>query len=181
MRKKISFSQDQGGAAAVEFALVASMLLMTILFVLSAGLMLYLNQAMDYAAYKASRQIMVGNAQKAAATQSTFAATYVCPYLPAALSCSNLTVNVYTITEASQPAGYYTLVNSNQTSLVIPSLTGTTNFSLGTQGSYEYVQLVYPITFLPAAFVALFGNSITYNGSQAALIVSTAAFRNEQY
>ena len=91
-------------------------------------------------------------------------------------------VNIQTATEAAQPGGYYAYVTSNQSGLIIPTLSNaSTQYSLGAQGSYEYLQVIYPITFMPTIFATMFGGGATYNGSPAFLAISTAAFRNEQY
>lgn len=174
--------RDTRGAAAVEFALVGSMLVLTIVFIMMLGLLLYLGQALDRATDLASRQIMIGAVQKAGMNQSTFRSSVLCPALPSAINCNDVIVNVQTVTEAAQPTGYYALVNAGQTGLIIPSLSNTgAQFSPGAQGSYVYVQVIYPITILPAFMTSLLGSGATYNGAPAYLAISTAAFRNEQY
>lgn len=144
------------------------------------SVILYYNQALDYATNRAARQIMIGAAQGAGTTQAAFQ-TQVCSYLPTAFSCADVIVNVQTATEAAQPGGYYSYVNSSQTALVIPTLSNASaQFSPGQQGSYEYIQVIYPITFIPKMFASILGGA-TYQGSPAYLAVSTAAFRNEQF
>lgn len=172
---------DRRGAAAVEFAIVSGALLTTIIFIMTIGLLLYTGQALDRATAVAARQIMTGSVQKQVLSQSAFLTSVVCPALPAVFTCSNVIVNVQTLQEAAQPNGYYTFANSNQTGLIIPTLSNTAaQFNPGTQGSYVYVQIIYPMTMLPSFMAGLFG-SATYNGAPAYLNVSTAAFRNEQY
>ncbi len=182
MRQSKPFHRDQRGSTAVEFALISGMLILSILFIMAIGVYLYFSQALDYATSKAARQIMIGAAQTAAVPQSTFASTYLCPYLPVALSCANVFVNVQTATEAAGPGGYYVYVTSSQSGLIIPPLSSSSmQYSLGAQGSYEYLQVLYPITFLPSFVTNLMSNGVVYNGAPAVLLVSTAAFRNEQY
>jgi Flp pilus assembly protein TadG len=176
------FAHDARAAAAVEFAIVSTALILMVVFVLALGLLLYFGQALDRATAVAARQIMIGAVQKANMTQSAFRTSVVCPALPAAMNCGDVIVNVQTIAKAAQPNGYYGLVNSNQTALLIPQLSNASaQFSPGTQGSYVYLQVIYPITFLPAFMSRLFATSATYNGTPAYLTVATAAFRNEQY
>lgn len=154
------------------------MLIPVLLFVMIAGLILYMNQALDYATSKASRQIMTGAAS--GMSQSAFQAL-VCSYLPAAFSCANVIVNVQTVTQGSQPGGYYAYATSNQSWLIVPTLSNASaQYSPGQAGSYEYVQAVYPITFIPSLLSSFLGGA-AYQGSSAYLVVSTAAFRNEQY
>ncbi len=77
---------------------------------------------------------------------------------------------------------YYTYVNSDQSGLKIPPLTpGSGQFTLGTQGQYQYLQVIYPVTFLPSFLTSLIATQATYQGKPAYLIISTAAFRVEQY
>lgn len=177
-----AFFADRRGAAAVEFAIVGSTFIVVLVITLFLLLMMFLSQSLDYATAKAARQIMTGAVQTGALTQSAFRTNVVCAYLPAAFKCSDVIVNVQTVTEASQPGGYYALVNAGQTGLIIPTLSNaSTQFDLGVQGSYVYLQVMYPLTQLPAVFVNIFSPNVTYNGNSAYVLVSTMAFRNEQY
>lgn len=172
----------EGGAAAVEFALVSGALITAILFVLSVGVLLYLSQALDRATDIAARQIMTGAVQKQSLSQTSFRTSVVCPALPAVFNCDNVIVNVQTVTKAAQPSGYYAFVNGTQTALIMPALSNSTaQFSLGNQGDYVYLQIVYPLVFLPNFIINAMGITTTFNGSPAYLSVSTSAFRNEQY
>jgi len=177
-------SIDRRGAAAVEFALVSSMLICTILFIMMVGLILYMNQALDYATSKAARQVMTGSVQKNGTNQSDFRTQVLCPYLPTAMSCNNVIVNVQSLAVAAQPGQpgwYYSFVRSDLRGLTIPTLANSgAQYDAGVQQSFVYMQVVYPITFLPGFLAKIMGGA-TYNGSPAYLAVSTAAFRNEQY
>lgn len=172
---------DRRGAAAVEFAIVSGALITSIVFIMMVGVLLYIGQALDQATNIAGRQIMTGSVQKQALSQSSFQNTVLCPALPSLFKCSNVIISVQTFQEGQQPNGYYQFVNSNQTSLIMPTLSISANpFNPGTQGSYVYMQVVYPITFLPSFMAPLFATS-TYNGSSAYLSTSTTTFRNEQF
>ena len=158
------------------------MLIMTIIFVLMVGLLLFMGQTLDRATDIAARQIMTGAAQKAALSQTAFRTSVVCPALPTVFNCNNVIVNVQTVVEKAQPAGYYSFVNSNQTALNVPTLSNASGqYDLGVQGSYVYLQIIYPITGLPTFMASTFGANTTFNGMPAYLSISTAAFRNEQY
>ncbi len=161
---------------------MGSALLLTIVFIMMGGYLLYIGQALDRATAVAARQIMIGAVQKANMSQSSFVSGILCPALPLAINCNNVIVNVQTVAEAAGPAGYYALVNANQTALIVPPLSNASaTFTPGTQGLYVYMQAVYPVTFLPAFLAKLLGAGATYNGAAAYLVTSTAAFRNEQY
>ncbi|MGU3664597.1 TadE/TadG family type IV pilus assembly protein [Methylobacterium sp. A49B] len=174
------YTRDRKGAAAVEFALVAAMLIMTILFVMTVALILFINQSLDYAATRASRQIMTGAAQASTMDQAGFR-TVLCGYLPSMVKCSNVVINLYVVPTGTSPSGYYSYVKSDMSGLQMPPLTpGSGQYTLGSRGAYQFLLVVYPITFLPAAFASILGGA-TYNGSPAFLTVSTAAFRNELF
>lgn len=174
--------QDTQGAVAVEFAIVSTMLICSILFVMAAGLILYIGQSLDYATSKAARQIMTGYVQKNGIDQTAFRTQILCSYLPKAINCGDVIVNVQTLKEASKPAGYYAFVKNDQSGLLIPSLSNSSaQFDVGIQASYVYLQVIYPVTFLPSFLSNILSGGATYNQAPAYLAVSTAAFRNEQY
>ena len=175
------YLHDRRGAAAVEFALVAGMLILTILFVMTVAMILFVNQAVDYATTRASRQIMTGAAQAKALDQAGFR-TALCGYLPAMVNCANVVINLYTVPTGTSPSGYYSYVKPDVSGLLMPPLTpGSGQYTLGPRGAYQYLLVVYPITFIPAAFARTLGGSATFNGAPAFLAVSTAAFRNELF
>ncbi len=174
-----NFKSDNKGATAVEFALVSSFMILTMLFILIVSLILYMNQALDNATGRAARQIMIGSVQASALSQSDFRTKMICANLPSAFDCSKVIVNLQSTTPA---AGYYQYVRADQGGLVMPTLsTDTGQYSPGSQQTYEYLQVIYPVTFLPNAFAAMLSGGATYNGTPAYLVVATAAFRNEQY
>lgn len=181
MRVLRTFAQDRRGAAAIEFAIVAMMLILSILFIMTVGLILYLNQALDYATNKAARQIMIGSAQSGGLGQGAFK-TSLCGFLPSVFNCSDVIVNLYVIQPGSNPSGYYNYVASDMSGLTIPTLSGSSGqYTLGSQGQYQYLQVIYPLRFLPKAFATMLSGGVTYNGQAAYLAISTAAFRNEQF
>ena len=182
MGHKRDFFRDSSGATAVEFAFVSSFFIFTILFIMTVSLIIYYNLALDFATGKAARQIMTGSVQKQSLAQPAFVSSILCPYLPAAMACGDVIVNVYTIAEAAGPQGYYAYANSGTTALTTPTLSNANaTFSPGTQQSFEYVQVVYPVTLLPSFIASLIGGGATYKGAPAFVITSTAAFKNEQY
>lgn len=165
----------------MEFALVGSAFIMTTLFVMVVGVIFYIGEVIDYATSAAARDILTGTAQANSATVATFTQS-VCNRLPAGITCGNLVVNLYVVPEATQPAGYYAFVKADQSGLLTPALTpGSGQFTLGKRGDYQYLQVVYPITFMPSAFAAMLSGGATFNGKPAFLATATAAFRNELF
>ncbi|TNC15265.1 pilus assembly protein [Methylobacterium terricola] len=180
MRSLPNLIRDEKGSTTVEFALVGMMFIATLLFTMVVAEIMYFNQKLDYAIEQASRQVIVGNAQKMnpQPTLATFTQA-LCALLPPAVSCGDLIVNLYVVDPGS---GYYGYVKSDQSGLKLPALTpGNGQFTLGTQGQYQYLQVIYPITFLPSALTSWLDASVTYKDKPAYLLISTAAFRVEQY
>ncbi|MCF4126854.1 TadE/TadG family type IV pilus assembly protein [Methylobacterium sp. SyP6R] len=170
--------RDDKGSTTVEFALVGLMFIMALLFTMGVAQTLYYNQKLDFAVEKAARDIIVGNSQKSnpPPTLAAFTQT-LCAILPSSISCDDLIVNLYVVN-----GSYYSYVNSDQSGLSIPNLTpGSGQFTLGTQGQYQYLQVIYPVTFLPSFVTNLIASQATYKGQPAYLMISTAAFRVEQY
>ena len=172
--------RDDKGSTTVEFALVGLMFIVTLLFTMGLAQILYYNQKMDFAVAKAAREIIVGNAQKKnlpPALAVAAAKTTLGGDLPSAISCDDLIINLYVV-----DSSYYNYINSDQSGLAIPTLTpGIGQFTLGTQGQYQYLQVIYPITFLPSFITEMIATQATYKGKPAYLMISTAAFRVEQY
>ena len=155
---------------------------MTLLFVLYVSLILYYNIAIGFATTKAARSIMTGFVQQNNYAQADYQTKIVCASMSAFFNCSNVIVNLQTVAEAQQPAGYYSYVNSNQTALLVSNLTNSTaTYSPGLPCQYEYLQIVYPITFMPQIFAGMLSGGNTYQGSPAYLAIGTAAFRNEEF
>ncbi|MCJ2123639.1 TadE/TadG family type IV pilus assembly protein [Methylobacterium sp. J-077] len=172
---------DRRGAAAVEFALVAMLFILVVLFIMTVATILFINQALDYATSRAARQILTGAAQASALDQAGFR-TSLCQNLPASLKCSNLVINLYVVPTGTSPSSYYNYVKSDLSGLVIPPLTPSSGqYTLGTRGQFQYLQVIYPITFLPSVFASMLGSGATFNGAPAYLTISTAAFRNELF
>lgn len=181
MSRLLQFYRATSGAAAVEFALVGSMFIMTMMFVMIIGLIFYIGEAVEYATTAAARDILTGTAQANSATVGTFTQS-VCNRLPAAISCGNLVINLYVVPQAAQPSGYYSYVKSDLSGLTIPPLSpGSGQFTLGSRGQYQYLQVIYPITFLPSGLASMLSNGVTFNGKPAYLAIATTAFRNELF
>lgn len=181
MRTVKQYLYDERGATAVEFAIVSLIAILVIVFILSAALVLYLNQVLDYATAQASRQIITGSAQAQSMGSSAFR-TSLCSYLPKPIFCENIVINLYVVPKAGGPAGYYTFVKPDKSGLLIPDLSsGSGNYTLGVRGDFQYLQVIYPITLPTVAVISWLSGGTVYRGAPAYLAVSSAAFRNEQF
>ncbi len=177
MRRMASLFRDDKGSTAVEFALVGLMFLTALLFTMFIAQILYFNQKLDFAVDKASRDIIVGNAQKTSPRR---------PWRRSPRPSAAAAVDVLLQRPHRQPVrrerDLLHLRQFRSERSQYPALTpGSGQFTLGTQGQYQYLQVIYPVTFLPSFLTSLIATQATYQGKPAYLIISTAAFRVEQY
>lgn len=182
---RLCFITDRRGATAVEFGLILAPFFFTLAGITESGLDFYIRNSLDNATQSVARQIMTGSVQgmKVNSVQinaTQFRTNVVCPLLPAALSCSNVIVNIQTFAEGMSPSGFYNFVNSGQSGLVIPPLDNSkTSFCIGGSGVYVILQVLYPMPLLTAIFGG--GSVTTYNGVKTRVLISTAAFKNEPF
>jgi Flp pilus assembly protein TadG len=165
------FARGQGGAAAVEFALVAAPFLALIFAILETALVFFASQTLESAASNAGRLIMTGQAQTAGYSQADFK-TAVCNYLAGGLfNCAN---GVYVDVET-----YSTFSSINTTPPVTNGQLNTANMNYvpGGPGDIVVVRLYYqwPI------YVSLLGDNLSNLNGGNRLLVATSVFRNEPY
>jgi len=163
---RVALTAARRGVAALEFALVAPMLLTLMLLILEVGLMLFGQAALDQATADASRLIRTGQVQQATNGQQLFT-NQLCNDLSSITSCSNVQFNVQSGTSFGALTSGVT-VNSSGT------MTNAA-FSPGSASQFVIVQVGYqPDTALP------FVGSMLRNVF-GPLLVSTVAFQNEAY
>ncbi len=88
-----AFGRDASGASALEFALVATPLILTLLAILEIGIVYFANFTLDSATAQGARLIRTGQAQ----TQSFDAAKFkseVCKHVTAPITCGGLQLDV---------------------------------------------------------------------------------------
>ena len=159
----------QDGNAAVEFALVAAPFFALLIAILETALVFFAQQVLQTATTEASRLIMTGQAQSGAMTATQFQQA-VCNDTAVLFSCSGIYVNVQTFSSFSSVSQLNPLSNGNFNSAAM-------NYSIGTQGDIELVQVFYewPVLTGPLSF-----NISNMNGNSR-LLMATAVFRNEPY
>ena len=158
----------QDGNAAVEFALVAAPFFALLIAILETALVFFAQQVLQTATTEASRLIMTGQAQSGALTASQFKQD-ICNDAGTLFTCSGIYVNVQTFSSFSSVTPLNPLSNGNfDTSM---------NYSIGTQGDIEIVQVFYqwPVLTGPLNF------SISNMNGNSRLLMATAVFRNEPY
>jgi Flp pilus assembly protein TadG len=156
------------GSTAVEFALVAPLVLALLFAILETGIMFFAGQYLETIAQQSARMILTGQAQAGGYTQAQFQ-TYVCSQVVALFDCSNIYVDVesyssfQTVTINSQISGG-AFVNDMQ-------------YNPGGPGDVVVVRLFYQ---WPQVVTGL-GYNITNLNNNCRLLSATAAFRNEPY
>lgn len=159
------------GAAAVEFALVATPFLALLFAILQTGLIFFAEQSLETTAADASRLIFTGQAQNQSFDQAAFK-NAVCARLSVLMSCSGIMLDVRTYNDFS----------SANTSLPIDNNGNLQNnfvYQPGAAGDIVVVRLMYqwPLFISMSALSKSFSNLA--NGQD--LLMATVAFRNEPY
>lgn len=139
-------------AAAVEFALIATIFLGITAFLADLGFVLYTQVALDFVGSRASRMLAVDTQQSLSANQAAFQAIAVCPLLAAFLGCDDVSVQLTPVTEYS----------ASGAASGDPGA-GTGAFSAGQGGSLMLLQLSYrlPTFAIPLAMPGVFASTTT--------------------
>ena len=163
---------DEGGAAAVEFAVVALPFLAIVFATLQGALVFFVDAYLETVTEKAGRMILTGKAQTQGLTQSQFA-TAVCAQLVGLLKCSSLMIDVSTTSD-------FSTANTSAPTLTYDAagkVSNAWNFTPGTQGDIVVVRVMYQ---WPIA-VNLMNFTLANLPNKSRLLMSTAVFRNEAY
>ena len=172
------FFAARDGVVAIEVGLLAAPFFMLLVGVSALGLVTWCRSTLDYATQKAARRIMTGALQSANTTSGQFKSNVLCTYLPSAVfDCSKLVINLAVVSESDEPTGWYGYVNAQQTALKLPDISGNNNsFCFGGGNTYQILQVAYPLPIFSKYIVT---SSAAQSGY--ALIMSTAAFKNEPF
>jgi Flp pilus assembly protein TadG len=168
------------GATAVEFGLIGGPALMLLYAIFNIGLFFFMERALDHATLVAARAIATGAVTTAGLSAGQFESQYVCPNLPSMFNCSNIFVQLSTVTANLTPLGYYAFVNSARSWLNQPPLNSTNDtFDSGASCQYIVLQVLYPQPFFFSAFAG--SNATTFNGQSVSVLMSNATFKTEPY
>jgi len=181
-RRLIRAARDESGAVGVEFGFVAIPFLFTMVAIFQVGYTYYQLSALDRAAHEGARALMTGIVQQNGLSASQFTQSYICPYLPAPMSCANVTVNVSVAlthaqpypaappTPAVSPSTYWsTYVNAAGTGLAALSA----KFCPGFAGDFIVLEVSYP--------VPLFSRILNPSGAGVITETSATTFVNEPF
>ncbi|NHN88498.1 TadE/TadG family type IV pilus assembly protein [Acetobacter conturbans] len=163
------FLSDERGVVIVEFALLILPLTAMILASLIMSIVYFTQSALDAVSDQMSREILTGQAP-AAGDAGEFKST-ACSLLPSYMSCSNLLINVQSVSslaDANIATPQITVGASGEVS-------ASTNYDPGTAESVVVMQLMYALPVLRS--VGGFTAATLTNGSR--LIVSTSVIKVE--
>jgi Flp pilus assembly protein TadG len=166
---------DVSGTTAVEFALVAPLVIALILGATQIAA-IYLAQAeLENAAEQAARLVLTNQAPASgSAGQASFLNT-VCGYLPALFACSSVMVDLESQAVCPNSSDALTMTPPTLTYNSSGQVTNTWNYNPGSGGSLEILRVMYqwPVFTGPLGLVF----SDLANGTL--LLTSTQVFQNE--
>lgn len=174
------FWQEKSAATAIEFALLAFPAIGTMLAVLALGFNYLCAASLDHAVTVTARAVSTGVVSPSGMTLANLRTSVICPALMPGMNCSNVFVKITTIPSGNFPSSYYSMVNSNRSALVNPTLNDSTNtFCPGSGSQYVVVELAYPVPM----FASFLGGSLTttYNGASVNVLVAASTFLSEPY
>ena len=158
----------------MEFALVGTLLLLMLLFLVDLGLQLFTQSSMDQATANAAHNIQTGYGLYPAGTQigtnrgtAQQVVTYVCSILPVPTASCTSSLQVYAVTAPT--FGALQRTDSSGTGL------SSTTFSAGGSAAPVMLQVAYHRT--P---VIPFSSNIIFASFVEPWIISTIVFENEQ-
>lgn len=164
------FLSDRSGATAVEFALVAPLLLLILLAILDVSLMFFASVNLDGAAIDAARRIRTGQSQTTGDAETDFSSA-LCGKLNSIISCGSVIYDARTFSSYSNVT----------VDIQYDPATGdpvTYGFTVGGSNDIVVVRTMYWWSF-HAPMIGMFFE--TTPGSNKRLLVSNVVFQSEPY
>jgi Flp pilus assembly protein TadG len=169
--KTAQFLSREGGATAVEFALVAAPFIALILAVLQIGLIYFAQEALETAVEQTSRLVLTGQAPSAGGAQSAsqFAAA-LCKNSPGLFNCNGFMIDL-------QPATSFTNANVAPPLLTFNNgvVTNVWQYNPGAPGNVMVMRVMYqwPVFLGPLGF------NLSNLPNNMLLLMAASVFRNE--
>lgn len=164
--------RDERGAALLEFAFVAPVLMALLVGIVDTSLQFFAESNLDVASEKTARLLMTGSAKSNNWTQSQFK-TQACSKIPTFMDCTKLIVDV-------RRASTFSDLNMSRPTITVDANgnpTSGTSYSTGNGGDVMILRLMY---LWPAAYAPLdYGNTQRYGGRR--LLVATSVFKAEPF
>lgn len=170
-RKLRAFRRADGGASAVEFAIVSVPFVALLVGILELAIVFYAGEVLELSAAQAGRMVMTGQAQTGGLTAATYKAA-VCSKLSTLFSCDKLNIKVSTYSSFSSATVTPTYTSDGQLD------TSSMTYAPGTAGSVVIVQLFYQ---WPVVFATMNYWLINQSTTKSNLLIATAVIQNEPY
>ena len=188
--------RDSRGNAALEFAFVAPAFIALVVAIFQIAFIFLAQQQLETATEGAARYILTGQAQNGAWSAATFRQK-TCALLPAFMSCSNLYVDINTVTSYAQASTSQPLMSASTYTVTTSSAAGATcttssvaagsadangitaafNYCTGTQGAIVQLRLLYIWPTLSAPL----GFTLANGGTNQRHLLSTSVLKTEGY
>jgi Flp pilus assembly protein TadG len=164
----LAFARHQGGTAALEYGLIALPFLALLMATVQTAVVTMAQQELETAVEQAGRLVLTGQVQND--TQTQFA-TAVCNQLHTLFNCSNLMIDMTTVSSFASASTSAPTLTFNAKGQV----TNTWSFQPGVAGSIEVLQVMYqwPV------FGGLLGFNLSNLSNGNRLLMATSVFKNE--
>lgn len=164
------FQRSNNGIVAIEFALVAPVLIFVLMAIVEVSMMTFAAINLDGAAIDVARRIRTGQAQASGDAMGDFS-TAMCSHLGSTLNCGALLYDARIMTNY----GSITLNTEYDPATGEPIVYG---FSAGTSGDIIVVRVMYWWT-INTPMISIFFE--TAPGTNKRLLTTTVVFQNEPY
>lgn len=164
------FKKSTRGATAVEFALVAPVLVFVLMAIVEVSMMTFAAISLDGSAIDVARRIRTGQAQASGDAMADFSNS-LCSQLDSMLTCGSLFYDARIMTNYSS----ISLATEYDPDTDEPIVYG---FSAGTSGDIVVVRVMYWWT-INTPMISIFFE--TAPGTNKRLLASTVVFQNEPY
>ncbi|MBY6239864.1 TadE/TadG family type IV pilus assembly protein [Methylosinus sp. Sm6] len=168
----VRFFGCRRGAAAIEFALVATPLFALLIGILQIGVVFLAQQQLETAVEKSARTVLTGSAQKSGLTQAQFASA-LCANLTVLFSCSQVMVDL-------RSASAFSAADTSAPTLTYDASGNVTNswsFDMGSAGAVMVLRVMYQFPVVGGPLNVSLANL----GNGKRLLMATAVFQVEPY
>ena len=165
------FAQSETGSAAVEFAIIAAILITLTVGALELFVVMQAQAYLETAAEEAGRLVLTGQAKASTTSQAQFKMA-VCGKVPALLTCSKLMVDI-------QVAPAFSSANVTAPTITYDSngnINNTWKYDPGGPGSIIVLRLMYQWPVFP-----VFKFRLANQTNSTLLLMATSVFKNEAY
>lgn len=164
------FRKSNNGTAALEFALIAPILVFVLMAIVEISMMTFAAISLDGSAIEVARRIRTGQAQASGDAMNDFS-TALCSQLDSMLTCGDLFYDARIMTDYSS----ISLDTEYDPDTDEPIVYG---FSAGSSGDIVVVRVMYWWT-INTPMISVFFETVP--GTNKRLLATTVVFQNEPY